>query len=48
MAFNLSEARKLISKYPQVRPVDENPPLIVYEDSDGYLYNYTIFNLTLL
>ena len=33
------------NKFPKVLTIDPYPIIPAYQDSDGYLYNYTIYHL---
>ena len=45
MGSRITKAILNIRDIPQIKPVDPYPIIPAYQDSDGYLYNYTIYHL---
>ena len=41
----IEQAKKNIQSFAHIKPVDPYPIIYAYQDSDGCLYNYTIYHL---
>ena len=41
----IEQAKRNIQDFAHIKSVDPYPIIYAYQDSDGYLYNYTIYHL---
>ena len=41
----IEQAKKNMQNFTHIKPVDPYPIIPAYQDSDGYLYNYTLYHI---